>query len=79
MDGDNDGVVTFGLLQVGAPFGAFLGFFGGILGHFGAFWDIWVTLGAFRDSFRVIRGSFWRWFWDRLGPFGGDLRPLRDH
>lgn len=75
MDGDNDGVVTFGLLQVGAPFGAFWGFWG----HFGTFWDIWATSGAFGDSFRVIWGSFWRQFWDHLGPFGGGLRPLRDH
>lgn len=66
MDGDNDGVVTFGLLQVGAPFGAFLGFFGGILGHFGTFGSLWGHSGIRFESFGVHFGGGLGTIWDHL-------------
>lgn len=60
MDGDKDGVVTFGLLQVGGHLGHF-GALRGIWGHFGAFGGTLGSfcrhLGPFGDYLGIIWGS----------------------
>uniref|UniRef100_A0A669QGZ4 Calpain-1 catalytic subunit n=1 Tax=Phasianus colchicus TaxID=9054 RepID=A0A669QGZ4_PHACC len=61
MDGDKDGVVTFGLLQVGAHFGALWGTLDSFCDYLGPFGDyleiILASLGADFRVFRFILGA----------------------
>lgn len=65
MDGDKDGVVTFGLLQVGGHLGAFGGTLGSFCHHLGPFGDylgiIWGSSGVTLGSVYIlgaVTGSF---------------------